>query len=190
MLFKVLVTTLSLLVVFAQIWAARWHFRPERLSLGAILISLLVVLTTLFFLMLTWTTQPVRAPVIVGLVLEAASLALFWAAISASRAAKLRMAFTEHLPHTLLASGPYTLVRHPFYASYILFWIGWAVALWNAWAVVPATLLVIIYVVAARIEERKFLSSSFAAEYQAYCRHAGFLWPHPGGRMKLAQDGG
>ena len=105
------------------------------------------------------------------------SLALFRQAIAASRNARLKLAFDEANPHGLVTEGPYRYVRHPFYASYVLFWIGWAVALWHPIVMVPLVIIAAIYVRAALVEEQKFARTPLAASYAEYRRRTGFLWP-------------
>ena len=89
-------------------------------------------------------------------------LALFWWAIVTSRKARLRFAFAPDDPHSLLTDGPYGYVRHPFYTSYIIFWIGWGIATWSIWAVVPVAGIAILYVFAALDEEKKFSRTPLA----------------------------
>ena len=106
-----------------------------------------------------------------------ASLWLFWRAIAASRAARLLLAFDPGQPSALVRHGPYRIVRHPFYTSYLLFWTGWSIAAWSAWTLPPLVAVLAIYIVAARTEEGKFARSPFAAEYETYRRRAGMFWP-------------
>ena len=68
-------------------------------------------------------------------------------------------------------------MRHPFYVSYSLFWIGWAVGVWSPWALLAPLVLVPIYVAAARGEERKFARSEMAEQYRRYMREVGFFFP-------------
>jgi protein-S-isoprenylcysteine O-methyltransferase Ste14 len=139
-------------------------------------ISSVVLLSLASYLYLQWNVhQPVFAPS-AGVVMMIGALALFWAAISASREARLLLAFDHKKPHGLVASGPYRYVRHPFYLSYLIFWAGWAIASWHPLSAIPLLVIAFIYVIAARGEERKFENSPLAEEYRAYKKSAGFLW--------------
>jgi protein-S-isoprenylcysteine O-methyltransferase Ste14 len=172
-----IVSAVSIIVVGQYTWAGKGHFSSDKMPLGAMLISLVVLVTTFLFLYLTWTqSQPVAAQ-LAGLALQLFSWWLFWQAIGASRSGKLRLAFDEAGPRSLVTSGPYRFVRHPFYTSYIIFWAGWTLGLWSVIALFPFAILVVIYVVAARIEEDKFSGTPMAAEYEAYRRKTGFFWP-------------
>jgi protein-S-isoprenylcysteine O-methyltransferase Ste14 len=166
------------LAIFAQhVWALRGHFVSKNINRGAMGIAIMANVCALIYLVLLWTLpQPVLAQG-VGIVIELGSLVLFWAAVRASRAARLRYVFDEGAPATLVTSGPYGLVRHPFYTSYILYWIGWAIALWTPWALLPLVVVVIAYTVAARFEERLFSRTEMAADYVAYRQRTGLFWP-------------
>lgn len=146
------------------------------------MISAVVLLSLAIYLYLQWTSEQPMVAQAVGLLLMAGSLGLFWAAIFASREAKLLLAFDERKPHGLVAVGPYRFVRHPFYLSYLMFWTGWAIASWHAWGMLPLAVIYSIYVAAALGEERKFHSSPLADQYRDYQARAGFLWPKVAGR--------
>lgn len=171
------VSVVSLVVVAFYTWSLRGHFSSKKMPDGAKIISLAVTATTVFFLYLTWWhPQPVLGQS-VGLVFELVAAGLFWWAIIASRQARLRFAFDAENPHSLVMTGPYRFLRHPFYTSYIVFWSGWALATWSVWSIVPVAFFVAIYVSAARTEERKFAATPLAHDYEAYRSRTGFLWP-------------
>jgi protein-S-isoprenylcysteine O-methyltransferase Ste14 len=173
----IVISVVSVIVIGQYTWAGRGHFSSERMPRGAVLISVVVLLTGCFFLYLTWAVSQPPTAQLAGLVLQLFSWWLFWRAIAASREAKLRLAFDEAGPHGLVNSGPYRFVRHPFYSSYVAFWAGWTLAIWSAVAVAPFLILLAIYIVAARTEEGRFAASSMATEYEAYKRQTGFFLP-------------
>lgn len=173
----VLVSALSLATVGHYVWSTRAHFHSPTTPPGAMLISAVVVATALFFLAIVWLELQPTGAQLVGLGLESASLWLFWAAIFASRKARLRFAFDVENPHSLVTHGPYRYVRHPFYTSYVIFWVGWGVATWSILAVVPVAGLIAIYVIAARDEEKKFAATALSGDYEAYRQGAGFFTP-------------
>jgi protein-S-isoprenylcysteine O-methyltransferase Ste14 len=172
------VTVLSLTHVGLQVWATRGHFVGGKIERPAVLLALLVFCTALTYTVLIWTNMQPRAAKTSGLLIEIGALWLFLAAIIASRQARLHFAFDPEVPQSLLQAGPYRVVRHPFYTSYILFWFGWAIATWSLWSVPPLVLLVLFYVAAARFEERRFARTDMAAAYQAYRQRAGLFWPN------------
>ncbi|MER9403316.1 isoprenylcysteine carboxylmethyltransferase family protein [Mesorhizobium caraganae] len=175
-----LVSIFSIATIGQYVWSMRAHFQLQAMSPGAMTISAAVIATALFFLAILWIqSQPVSAK-LTGLAVELASSALFWWAIVTSRKARLRFIFAPDDPHSLLTDGPYGYVRHPFYTSYIIFWIGWGIATWSIWAVVPVAGIAILYVFAALDEEKKFSRTPLADSYKAYRGRAGLFWPRLG----------
>jgi protein-S-isoprenylcysteine O-methyltransferase Ste14 len=170
-------TLAGLCMISAYTWSIRGHFSSPATPPGAWVISAAVSVSMLLLIWLTWTvTQPIYAT-LGGLLVELSGALMFAAAIAASRKAKLRFAFDPAHPHGLVDSGPYRLVRHPFYVSYLLFWAGWAIATWSAVAVGPPLVFLVLYMLAARMEERNFASSPLAAEHNAYKKRVGFFIP-------------
>lgn len=171
------VSVLSVLVVLQYGRSLRTHFKSERVPTGTMVISAVVLATVIIYLALLWVeTQPVLAQ-LVGLAIECVGVWLFWMALRASREAQLRMAFDAANPHGLVTTGPYRYLRHPFYTSYLVFWIGWAIATWSPWSLIPLLAITVIYVTAALGEERKFSRTELAEAYEDYRRQTGFFWP-------------
>ena len=171
------VTIVSLATLAQHAWAYRGHFVSDTMPRGAIVLTLVVVAAGVDDLWALWSGPRRVAPMLAGLLLQLASLWLFWRTIIASRAARLRLAFDPALPGGVVTRGPYGIVRHPFYTSYLLFWLGWSIAAWSIWALPPLLVMLAIYILAARGEEAKFARSSLAAEYQAYREQVGMFWP-------------
>ncbi len=175
--FDLLVTAVGLGIFGQHIWALRGHFASERMSRGAQVISAGALVSCLVMLGLVWSLpQPLGAQ-FAGIVVMAASLWLFWTAVSASGKARLRFAFDDAPPHSLVTFGPYRRIRHPFYASYLLFWAGWAIATWSGWALLPVAAMAVLYTVAARFEENLLGRTDMGPAYQQYRAQAGLFWP-------------
>lgn len=175
-----LVSICSIAMLGQYVWSMRAHFQSQAMSPGAMVISAAVIATALFFLATLWIQSQPGSAKLTGLAVELASSALFWWAIVTSRKARLRFAFAPDDPHSLLTDGPYGHVRHPFYTSYIVFWIGWGIAIWSVWAVVPVAGIAILYVFAALDEEKKFSRTPLAGAYADYRVRAGLFWPRLG----------
>ncbi|MET3924885.1 isoprenylcysteine carboxylmethyltransferase family protein [Devosia sp. 2618] len=173
-----LLVSLVGLGVFAQhVWALRGHFASSHMTNGARAISGGALLSCLIMLALVWTrSQPIGAQ-IAGIAIMLASLTLFWSAVRASAEARLRFAFDEALPQSLVTIGPYRRIRHPFYASYLVFWLGWALSTWSLWSLLPVILMAVLYTIAARYEEGLLGRSGMAEAYTAYRQQAGLFWP-------------
>jgi protein-S-isoprenylcysteine O-methyltransferase Ste14 len=158
-------------------WSARGHFQSEKVPLGSMVITLVVMVSVGLNIYLIWVqSQPVVAQ-FVGLVVMALAIWMFFLTIRASREGRLRMAFDEEGPRGLVEQGPYKYVRHPFYVSYIIFFSAFALATWSPVTIGPLVIIIIIYVIAARMEERLFTNTPMAASYEAYKQRTGFFWP-------------
>lgn len=116
-------------------------------------------------------------PEIVALALYLAALALSLAAARALRGRRLTLAFSSDTPRELIAHGPYRVIRHPFYTSYLLAWTAGPVATGEVWLLLTVLAMGALYAVAARQEEAKFLNSSLSGAYRAYAASAGMFFP-------------
>jgi protein-S-isoprenylcysteine O-methyltransferase Ste14 len=82
--------------------------------------------------------------------------------------------------HTLVTSGPYRYVRHPFYLAFALGVVGGSLVMAN-WFILLTGIIPFGFLVArTRIEEQK-LVERFGVEYQDYMRRVGRFVP----RFKL-----
>ena len=84
--------------------------------------------------------------------------------------------------HTLITSGPYRWVRHPFYTSAALAAVANGLVSANVFIFVSGTLAFALLVVRCRKEEEK-LVERFGARYVNYARRTGrflprMVWPH------------
>ena len=175
--FDVLVTLVGVASLGLAAWSARGHFSSDKVPLGSIVIGVVILLTIGFYFYLVWAHRQPVLPQLLGFAVMIAAIGLFFLTIRASRTARLRMAFDEGNPRGLVRAGPYRYVRHPFYVSYIIFFSAFAVATWSLIAIGPVVLLVVIYVLAARMEERLFASTDMAGDYEAYRQRTGFFFP-------------
>jgi protein-S-isoprenylcysteine O-methyltransferase Ste14 len=173
----VVVLLLSWGIVWQQIAATRDHFVSDKMATPAKLLAALVICSTIVFSVVLFLAEAPPGAALLGIVLELASLWIFRGALRASREARLLFAFDPGLPHGLIDSGPYRYVRHPFYTSYLLFWFGWAIAIWSWWTLPFLIGFVGFYVGAATGEERKFASTNLGPEYDSYRQRAGLFWP-------------
>lgn len=116
-----------------------------------------------------------------AMALYAVSLLLFWWCVAVNRTRPLSLAFSTDRPHHLMAEGPYAVIRHPFYLSYMLCWIAGTLAS-GCWPL-AATIAIMgwIYRRAAVAEEAKFAASPLAEAYRRYAAATGRflprLWP-------------
>lgn len=105
--------------------------------------------------------------------------ALYWWTIAANRKRHLSAVFSGDLPTHLVENGPYRLIRHPFYCSYLLVWSAGVIGSGRLWLLATVAVMLAIYLRAAYAEERKFARCALADEYEAFRRRTGLLIPNP-----------
>lgn len=177
MLLDIFVCLAGWIIIGFHTWALRAHFDMPVMPRGVKVISASVLSSGVFLSFLCiYFRQPAFAQW-TGLAMLIISFLLCLATVRESRNARLLAAFDEKLPHGLLKTGPYAVVRHPFYTSYLIQWIGWAIASWSPWAILPVVLMTTIYTIAARDEESKFARTEMAEEYENYKKKAGRFLP-------------
>jgi protein-S-isoprenylcysteine O-methyltransferase Ste14 len=158
-------------------WAVKGHFQSVgHIPEGMRLTSLLSLAGFAWFV---WRLFSVPANVLwpAAVALFIAALLVFGWTLRATHIDRPTLAFADDTPQFLLRHGPYRLVRHPFYASYLLFWVGTALATpgWLPW-LVPIVMLTL-YARAATGEEQKFARSDLAQAYETYRQSVGMFVP-------------
>ncbi len=158
-------------------WALWGHFRrDEGAPLGMRLLSLFSAASFADFAWLVSAHAPGAHDAAASEFLLLASIVLFWWAVAATRDRRLRLAHSADGADALHQRGPYAHVRHPFYASYLLFWTGTAIAAgppqWIAAAILAAW-----YVALARREETSLEAGALGLAYRDYRRRTGMLFP-------------
>jgi protein-S-isoprenylcysteine O-methyltransferase Ste14 len=78
--------------------------------------------------------------------------------------------------HTLVTTGPYAWVRHPFYASAALAIVANSLVTSNWFVFTTGCLVFTLLVIRCRIEEEKLIER-FGEEYRAYARRTGRFVP-------------
>lgn len=121
---------------------------------------------------------------IVGLAMYLLSLLTFWWAIKANKAKPLSLAYSLDEPQHLVNHGPYAHVRHPFYTSYLFFWVAGAFASQQWLLLLGVAVMFYLYFQAASLEENKFINSPLKAQYQNYQQQTGMFLPSPFKRGK------
>jgi protein-S-isoprenylcysteine O-methyltransferase Ste14 len=69
--------------------------------------------------------------------------------------------------HYVVTTGPYQYVRHPMYAMILLMWPGIALEMGSWWALIPAAVIVIVFVIRTALEDR-----TLRAELPGYVEYA------------------
>ena len=81
-----------------------------------------------------------------------------------------------HEDHKLIREGPFGVVRHPLYVSYILISVGLSLTVLAPWLLVGTLCLVAGIYPTAKAEE-EVLVEKFGEEYIGYQREVGMLFP-------------
>jgi protein-S-isoprenylcysteine O-methyltransferase Ste14 len=105
------------------------------------------------------------------------ALGLFGWAARVNRERPLLLAFAAPSPDYLQTRGPYALVRHPFYASYILGFAGGLLAAGTPWLLPAVAVGIANYWRAAAREERDFQASPLAGAHRVYAERVGMFVP-------------
>ncbi len=96
--------------------------------------------------------------------------------LSIRNADNLDFAFSDKVSN-LVTTGTYALVRHPFYVSYTLVWLG-STLLFNSFLLwITLAYLVAFYIFSAVKEERVILKSEYSREYEDYRQDVGMFLP-------------
>ncbi len=178
---RLLTLCLALATFGSFVWAVRGFFvrdpdgilRPGmRAIAGGGTLSMLLHLGAL-----GWAPEVPRALGLLGAVGFAAALTVFCAAVGANRKRPLAIAFSDAPPEHIVTSGPYAYVRHPFYVSYALAWMAGTVATAQWWLLATLFGMGVLYVRAARREERMFASGPLALRYSRYRARTGMFVP-------------
>jgi protein-S-isoprenylcysteine O-methyltransferase Ste14 len=162
-------------------WAMQKFFiQPAGLTAGMRVIKVCGIAFGIMHLVAVIATPDISAiRGVSGAVLYLAALSLFWWAIRTSMGKPLSAVFSPDLPTHLVAQGPYRMIRHPLYCSYLICWVAGWVATGRMWLGPTILVMLVIYVVAAAEEERKFACSPLAEAYQQYRARTGLLLPNP-----------
>lgn len=171
-------SSVSLFCLFA--WAIRNHFSGMSIPSGMKIVMAMSSLGLAVFLITLWMTPPSPWLTLTSLSIQFFSFLIFMWSLKSSVAHQQFLAFSDEDPLCLIENGIYNYVRHPFYTSYILFWLACF-----AGAPTVATLLILIilttlYVTAARKEEASFLETRFAEPYSRYRSRVGMFIPKLG----------
>jgi protein-S-isoprenylcysteine O-methyltransferase Ste14 len=114
---------------------------------------------------------------VVSLVLAIVALLLYEWARRTVRSRGLSVIRSESVAESVVSTGPYEYIRHPFYASYLL----GSVAVLVAFPVVIAALGLVANIayfsLAARREERNLMESALAPAYTEYRNRTGMFFP-------------
>jgi protein-S-isoprenylcysteine O-methyltransferase Ste14 len=147
---------------------------------GAVLGQVSFVSGMMCVLSIGFYQSPVWYQALCGAVLALCSLVLYeWT----RRTIMDRHFFTGlggEVPAAVCDAGPYQFVRHPFYLSYIIAFLGMLVAFPSLLTGAVCVLNVALFMYMAFDDERVLLRSELAGSYQTYQTRAGMFLPRFG----------
>jgi protein-S-isoprenylcysteine O-methyltransferase Ste14 len=124
---------------------------------------LMTIYTVMIFAMLAvagldagrfgWSVMPLAIQVVGYAALLFAMAVTYWAmAVNPFLSTIVRI--QDDRGHFVVTSGPYRYVRHPMYAMILLMWPGIALELGSWWALIPAAVIAIVFVIRTALEDR------------------------------------
>ena len=158
-------------------WGLRGHFVGDKTPDAVHVINALSFAAIAVFLFAVWETDAPDWRHAAGFCLHLLAIILFGWTVLTTRRNRPALAFAGKRPDQIFRSGPYAYIRHPFYTSYLHFWLGCTVATSSLILLILFLALAAIYTVAALGEERNFLRSTIHDEYEAFRKETGFFWP-------------
>ncbi len=174
---KLLVLAVGTACFLAFSWGMFRHFR----NVGPMPVGMRLIGAVSFIAMAVFTWSVLAMPLSrvwpAVPVLSSVALALFGWAVATTRNAQFAVAFTQAQPKILVTGGPFRYMRHPFYTSYLIFWVATCVATINGMGCIAPLILLVCYIIAARKEESLISHGRFGAEYASYTRRTGIVLP-------------
>lgn len=129
----------------------------------------------------------VRA-VSVAIALYLAGIGLFLWAQETVKQTPPYLAFSGVTPERLFVDGPYRLIRHPFYLSFMAVLFAVPIATWNPWLLASALIMTTNYVAAALEEEAAFARTPYAERHRVYACQTGMFAPRPRSLAPVLHD--
>ncbi len=74
--------------------------------------------------------------------------------MSVNKFAEMTVRIQTDRGHTVVDTGPYAIVRHPFYVGAFLWFAGIPLSLGSYWAIIPAAITVLLLVARTALEDR------------------------------------
>ena len=161
--------TYALTILTVGIWVARKHpdVVNERGKIAHNAKSWDKVLMTIYAVMLLavfavagldagrfgWSVMPLAVQIAGYIALLLAMTVTYWA-MAANPFLSTVVRIQADRGHYVVTSGPYRYVRHPMYAMMFFMWPGTALTLGSWWALLPAAVIVIVFVIRTALEDR------------------------------------
>ena len=161
-------------------WAASSVFKTYNTTakLGKTVIFVLGGCTSGILLYFLFKIDVEPLPALISFILLVISLILFVWTLKFRFVTNFDFAFSNRTPEIIFLTGPFRLIRHPFYASYTLTWIAGVVAIHKPIVVTATSIMFLIYWLAATQEENLILKGQSSEIYQSYKQKTGQFFPN------------
>lgn len=113
----------------------------------------------------------------VGILLMLISAILFFWSLHTHRKNPPSFAFSYIEKLSIVMTGPYQYIRHPFYASYIMGWLGGCLINQNWFVYICSIVLLVQYIRSSSLEEKGFLEGPSGLVYLDYTKRTGRFYP-------------
>jgi protein-S-isoprenylcysteine O-methyltransferase Ste14 len=136
------------------------------MTLYSVMIFVLLAVAGLDVGRFGWSMMPIAVQIAGYVALLMAMAVTYWAmAVNPFLSTVVRI--QDDRGHYAVASGPYRYVRHPMYAMMFFMYSGIALELGSWWALIPAAVIVVIFVIRTALEDR-----TLQAELPGYAEYA------------------
>jgi len=175
-----------LVILTLGVWAMRQHpdVVNERGKLENIKSwdkTLMTIYTVMLFVLFAvagldagrfgWSVMPIALQV-VGFIALAFAMAVTYWAMATNPFLSTVVRIQDDRGHYVVTSGPYRYVRHPMYAMMFFMYSGIALELGSWWALIPAVVIVIVFVIRTALEDRTLQADLPGyAEYAEHTRY-------------------
>jgi protein-S-isoprenylcysteine O-methyltransferase Ste14 len=160
------------------VWGAIFHFKHvKEVHVRKYIFSLSASIATIINTNYLITENRLSKGQLSGsLLLYLLSLFIFISAVRVTRK-RLAFVFSKISTNTLILAGPYRIIRHPFYSSYILCWLACVIFRPNILTVAVLIWMTYLYYSAAKLEEQSILEGPLKKPYQEYRSSVGMFIP-------------
>jgi len=177
------IKTIFILLNVAQFyWISRASFthfnRGEKEPLQMLMVRVLTTLGFIWNLYVAFTQNSDSHQIAAFAILTFISSLIFASAIKETKGNNLPVAFSFDKETTYVVTGIYRFIRHPFYASYILYWLSWTALNYKSiLSLTFSAILIFAYLIAIRSEEQ-FLRKTYDLQYLAHKKISARVFPY------------
>jgi protein-S-isoprenylcysteine O-methyltransferase Ste14 len=114
-----------------------------------------------------------------GIVLYIAAASLFGWSVAVQKRSRPACNSVKKPLLILIRSGPYRLIRHPIYTSFLLAWLAGVFVSGQPWLLLSVLWMGLCYHLAARRKEEEYATSDLAEDYKDYLDDTGRFLPDP-----------